>query len=206
MTCSARQRLRKTRPRAKLRSSSADDNQPLGNMDKAAESREAELVQNARGKWGKKGVPHKGWICVEIEDLGSPDKICDMCESQEIRYAHHMEHQGYPDVLVVGCICAGNMEQDLHAAKARDSQMRSRFSKRKRWLSRKWKISKKGNPWITSDGYRVTVYRKDAGWGATISAVDKPYVVHSRRAFPNVEGAKLSAFDAVTSLLVKSSG
>lgn len=167
-------------------------------------SREAELVQNARGKWGMKGVPHTGWSCVEIEDLGYPDRICDMCESQEIRYAHYMYNPAYPDVLVVGCVCAGNMEQDSEAAKARDLQMRLRFSKRKRWLSRKWKVSNKGNPWITSDGYRVTVYRKGAGWGATIAALDSEYVVHARRSFSIMEDAKLSAFDEITLLLAKS--
>jgi hypothetical protein len=37
------------------------------------------------GKWIQPGVPHKGWTCVDIEDLDAPDSICEMCEVQEER-------------------------------------------------------------------------------------------------------------------------
>lgn len=166
--------------------------------------RETDFIRTGRGKWGKKGVPHKGWECVEIEDLGAPEAICEMCEAQEIRYAHHMQHSSYPDTLVVGCVCAGHMEGNLAAAQSRDKGMRSRFGKRKRWLSRQWKVSKKGNDWLESDGYRVVVYRKGPGWGATVSAIDESYLQHSRRAFPSADQAKLAAFDLVTKLLARS--
>lgn len=37
---------------------------------------ESELVKK-RGKWSKAGVPHKGWHCVDIEDLGEPAATYD---------------------------------------------------------------------------------------------------------------------------------
>ena len=165
---------------------------------------EEQLVARRKGKWSDAGVPHKGWHCVDIEDLGEPQDICQMCESQEIRYVHHMEHPTYEGVLAVGCVCAGHMEGDVSAARGREASMRSRASKRTRWLVRKWRTSGKGNPTIKADGYRVTVYPRAAGHAATIAAVDGDGLYHARRNYPTVNEAKLAAFDHITRLLAKS--
>jgi hypothetical protein len=164
---------------------------------------EEELVASYRGKWSVAGVPHSGWVCVDIEDLGEPQIVCQMCESQTIRYVHHMEHSDYPEVLEVGCVCAGHMEENLGASRAREASMKSRAAKRKRWTSRAWKISGKGNPYITADGFRITVYSRGGGWAATVAAVDSSKIQHSRRNFKTVSEAKLAAFDHITRLLVK---
>lgn len=163
---------------------------------------EEKMVAAGRGKWSQLGVPHKGWVCVDVEDLGAPNLTCEMCESQSVRFVHHMEHPGYGDVLQVGCVCAGNMEGDVIAARAREGAMQSRAGKRRRWLARNWKTSGKGNPWIKADGYRVTVYPRGAGWAATIAAVsDESDVRHSRRNYVDQNAAKLAAFDQVTGLI-----
>jgi hypothetical protein len=60
----------------------------------------------ATGKWREPGVPHRGWSCVDVEDLGQPDATCGMCEVQVIRYVHTLEHPDYPEALHVGCVCA----------------------------------------------------------------------------------------------------
>ena len=112
---------------------------------------EEDLVASKKGKWSVAGVPHRGWVCVDIEDLGEPSIECDM------------SHDDYPDVLQVGCVCAGHMEGDLAASKAREVSMKSRSAKRKRWLSRAWKVSAKGNPYISADGYRIIVYQRGSG-------------------------------------------
>jgi len=163
--------------------------------------KELELVTLKRGKWSHPGVPHKGWTCVEIEDLGSPSETCQMCESQDIRYVHYMSHPKYHEVLAVGCICAGHMEGDLVSARERDSQMHSRAGKRKRWLDRVWKVSRKGNDYIKTDGYIVTAYRKHNGWGATIAAQNDSFVKHIRQLYKTQDQAKLAAFDEITKLL-----
>ncbi|MBI3616879.1 MAG: hypothetical protein HY210_01475 [Candidatus Omnitrophica bacterium] len=162
---------------------------------------EEQYIASKRGKWSQMGVPHKG--CVDIEDLGEPQLTCQMCESQIIRYVHYMEHPKHSEVLCVGCVCAGHMEGDITAARNREASMRSRIEKRKRWTTRKWKISAKGNPWIRSDGYRIIVYQKGTGWSATVSTEDNSSVQHCRKIYPTQERAKLSAFDHVTRLLSK---
>jgi len=63
-------------------------------------------------KWSLPGVPHKGWTCTSVDDLGTPDQVCEMRETQDIRYVHHMEHPDYPESLGVRCVCAENMEND----------------------------------------------------------------------------------------------
>ena len=164
---------------------------------------EDDLVKQRRGKWSERGVPHKGWTCVEIEDLGSPDIQCEMCESRDIRYVHHMEHPDYDEVIRAGCICAGHMEGDLAASKLREATMRSRFSKRKRWTTRRWKISHNGNPTIVADGHRVTVYRRSNGWACTIAGIEDESVRHSRRNYGRQDEAKLAGFDEITKILAK---
>jgi hypothetical protein len=159
---------------------------------------EEKLVAAGRGKWSQAGVPHKGWQCVDIEDLGEPQITCQMCESQTIRYVHHMQHPDYSEALEVGCICAGHMENDLIGAKAREASMKSRASKRKRWLTRRWKISRKGNPWLSTDGYRVTVYERGGGWASTVSVEGTSNVYHARRNYNTMDLAKLAAFDQIT--------
>jgi hypothetical protein len=162
---------------------------------------EEDLVSSKRGKWSIVGVPHKGWTCVDIEDLTSPSAECEMCESQTIRYVHHMEHPDYPEVLHVGCVCAGHMEGDLAASRARETLMKSRAAKRKRWTTRAWKVSAKGYPHIKADGNRVTVYPRRGGWAYTVAAIHNSNVHHSRRIFNTINEAKLAAFDRITKSL-----
>jgi hypothetical protein len=38
------------------------------------------------------GVPHKGWHCIDIEELNEQDHICEMCEARQVRFVHVMEH------------------------------------------------------------------------------------------------------------------
>ena len=90
------------------------------------------------GKWSIPGVPHKGWTCTSVEDLGAPDEVCEMCETQDIRYVHHMEHPNYPETLVVGCVCAEHMENDYEGPRRREKALRNAAQRKRRWLSRKW--------------------------------------------------------------------
>jgi len=80
--------------------------------------------------------------------------------------------------------------------------MKSRASKRQRWISRAWKISAKGNLYIAADGFRITVYPRGGGWAATIATADNTNVQHSRRNYKTINEAKLAAFDHITRVLV----
>ena len=149
------------------------------------------------GKWSQPGVPHKGWSCIDIEDLGEPSATCEMCETQEIRYVHHMQHPEYPDVLGCGCVCAGHMESDYEGARQREKAVRNASARRRKWLTRDWRVSRNGNPFLNADGYNIVVYPAGQGWGFRVSnrSTDKNLV--SRRVLTSMDAAKLRAFDAM---------
>ena len=123
----------------------------------------------ATGKWTQPGVPHKGWTCVDIEDLGATNHVCEMCETQEVRYVHLMTHPDYEETLRVGCICAGHMEEDLVGARHREVAFKAISSRRARWLSRAWRRSMAGNQYLNTDGFNVVVFRVGGGWSARLS-------------------------------------
>jgi hypothetical protein len=165
---------------------------------------EENYVKKNFGKWSQKDVPHKGWICIDIEDFDEPTSLCEMCESKYVRYVHYMKHPNYKDILGVGCVCAGNMEENICHAKKRDDFMKSRSNKRKKWINhRSWKISKNGNPFIKADGYIVVMVDHNSYWNASIkkekTKIDKWEWLPRR--FDSINTAKLAAFDYVTKLL-----
>jgi hypothetical protein len=88
------------------------------------------------GRWSRPGVPHRGWSCVDVEDLGEPNEICEMCEQAEVRYVHVMQHAEWEGELRVGCICAGRMEQDYKRAVEREAELKRVVRKMKRELKR----------------------------------------------------------------------
>jgi len=149
------------------------------------------------GKWSCAGVPHKGWACVDIEDLGDPSATCEMCETQEIRYVHHMQHPNYPEVLGCGCVCAGHMEGDYEGARQREKALRNSSSRRRRWLTRDWRTSRNGNPYINADGYNIVVFPAGAGWGFRVTNRLTDRGLASRRVLESVDAAKLRSFDAM---------
>jgi hypothetical protein len=153
------------------------------------------------GKWSQPGVPHKGWMCVGIEDLEEPSAICGMCESIEIRYVHFMEHPNYPDTLGVGCICAEHMEQDYVGPRLRENALRSRAQRRKTWEKRDWKTSAKGNYYLNTEGFNLTIFKMlEAGeqcWGLRITHRKSGRAQFSRRRYKSEELAKRAALDAL---------
>jgi hypothetical protein len=150
------------------------------------------------GKWSQPGVPHKGWTCVYIEDLGELAAVCEMCETQDIRYVHYMEHADYSEKLGCGCICAGRMEEDYERARSREKGLRNAAGRRRRWLSRAWRVSAKGNPYLNATGYNVVVYAlSSTTWGFRIKNRGTDAGVTSRRAYPSENAAKLGAFDGM---------
>ena len=147
--------------------------------------------------YGDNSVPNKGWTCIGIEDIrdggvisveDAPYETCQMCGREEIRFVHSMEHVDYPDILDVGCICAGNMENHA-AAQEREKEARNKAGRKSRWLSRKWKISRRGNHYLRLDGNNVGVYPRRGQWGYFINGHFSSQL-HSSR-----DIAKLALFD-----------
>lgn len=157
--------------------------------------------RTATGKWSEPGVPHKGWTSVNVEDLGSPDDICQMCEVQEIRYVHYMSHPHYGEILGVGCICAEHMEEDYEMPKRRERRLQNSAKKKQRWLSRKWRTSAKGNSYINVDGFNIVVFKRtNKIWGGKITDKRTGHFIISQRTYTTEKQAKLATFDAKTFL------
>ena len=153
---------------------------------------------SATGKWTQPGVPHKGWICVDIEDLGSPDHVCQMCEVQDVRYVHVMKHAGYAETLRVGCNCAGHMEGDSARARDREAGFKVSCGRRARWLSREWRRSRAGNQYLNIDGFNIIVFRVGGGWSARLSPREgEDGESHKLPTFATEELVKLASFGAL---------
>jgi hypothetical protein len=152
------------------------------------------------GKWIVAGVPHKGWICVDIDDLGEPSALCEMCEVKQIRYVHRMEHPDYPISLGCGCFCAGHMEQDPAAARKRETRAKSDAHFRSRWLTRKWRTSRAGNDYVRTQGFHIVVYPRGSIWAARVEHEESGYRRTSRRPYLTPEAAKLAALSVMLAL------
>ncbi|BBI21221.1 hypothetical protein EKJ_20680 [Qipengyuania flava] len=151
------------------------------------------------GKWSQAGVPHKDWRCVgefdakeEFGDLVT----CEMCEKQQIRFVHLMEHPHYGATLNCGCVCASHMSGDSQNAEAREKKMRSRASRRFNFPNRKgWKVSAKGNPYIKTDGvYLVIAENRDGFYRIGYKNVWQRDLSWSKEGWSTVHEAELAGF------------
>jgi hypothetical protein len=148
------------------------------------------------GKRAEAGVPHKDWREVSREDLEDELQLCEMCESQEIRHIVYMQHPDYPHILGVGGDCAEMMGPDGGETLLRRREKRNRAARRKRWLTRKWKASPEGNPFLKAGGYRVSVWPKGAGWSFAVST-EEAESHYGTATFSTPDEAKLAAFDFI---------
>jgi hypothetical protein len=159
-------------------------------------------------------VPHNGWRCIDIKDLGErePRLVCEMCKVVTIRYVHEMQHDDYPEILYCGCVCAGHMEEDLVGAQAREKT----FKASKKWLARRWRYtierdsdgSLNNAECIKIDGFHVSVWqRRDSdGWAAKVEHRDTGRQRYSKLHYPTMEAAKLAAFDVMIGMKQKRKG
>jgi hypothetical protein len=153
---------------------------------------------SGHGKWSVAGVPHRGWSCVDFESLDEADFVCEMCEHQEIRHIHYMQHPEYRKILRCGCVCAGRMEENLTAAKYREAGAHGLARRRKAWPKRKaWKVTPEGQLRIKADGYRVTIFEKDGSWSGLIRRPSTGYKRFAKRTYPSAMAAQLAAFDSL---------
>ena len=152
-----------------------------------------------RGKWSQEGVPHKGWQFCDITDLEDLVGTCEMCETQSIRYVHHMKHPDYGAILGVGSVCAGHMEEDYTAAQERDREARSMADRRARWKKARWEKSFRGNPYINRNGFNIVVYTSSSRWEYRIEERQGERS-WSKSGFASEDDAKLAAFERYVEL------
>jgi hypothetical protein len=134
---------------------------------------------------------------VDFEDLEEPSETCEMCETAEIRYVHVMQHPGYPEVLRCGCICAGHLEEDYAAAEDRERRAKNRTARRRKWLNRPWQLSAKGNWFLNTDGFNITVYLKSGSWHSRITHRETEHTFWSKRTYKTEDACKLATLDAL---------
>ena len=176
----------------------------------------------ANGLWNDPDVPKNGWYCVGVDDLGPDERqTCEMCQVQTIRYVHTMEHLEYFTALAVGCICAGNMEGDIEAAKDRERNLKNTTARRLRAAEKlaravaderfdfvgrgrailgygSWWLSRKGNPTTRFGGYRVVLLPGEKGWRVSINPPRCPGEwIAGRRLFPSIAEAKRGAYAGI---------
>lgn len=168
----------------------------------------------APGLWGDPGVPKRGWTCVDIKDLSPPGDYdysdrnyptCEMCEVATIRFVHTMRHPDYPRELEVGCVCAGHMEQSLKRAKEREAALKKHAASRKKWLTRKWRVSQKGNQYIRASGFLAVVFGQGKRWRFQVKEVETGRSSRWLDSYPSSQEAKLAAFDFIQRALQWSS-
>ncbi|WP_420417412.1 hypothetical protein [Pacificispira sp.] len=138
---------------------------------------------------------------MNVEDLGSPDAVCEMCETQDIRYVHYMSHPDHQEILGVGCVCAEHMEEDYEAPRRRERLIRNSARRKQRWLSRKWYTLSNDHSYINTDGFNVTIFRKrDGTWGGMLTDRNTGQSISSRQVYATEDQAKLAAFDGMVFL------
>lgn len=152
-----------------------------------------------RGKWAQRGVPHKGWTCINTEDLGEPSMRCEMCEQSEIRYVQYMHHPNYATALACGIVCAGHMEESLVRAERREKRMVSAARRRIQFPKLKgWYLNRSGNWQIKLRRCRVTIFQKSTGWSAVVRHPMRSEPAFTRERFPSFAQAQMAAFDTLS--------
>ena len=130
---------------------------PAGMPDRYRFAEWAAAPDGEENLWKRDDVPHDGWTCVDVIDLGEPVGVCRMCGHQIIRYVHVMRHPDYPRTIGAGCVCAGRMEGDPEAARNREAAFKNRLARRETFTASKLKRSRKGNEYLKYKGELVTL-------------------------------------------------
>ena len=138
-------------------------------------------------------VPHEGWVCEAIYDLGEPAGICRMCGHQVIRYVHVMRHPAYPKTIGAGCVCAGKMEGNVERAKEREAAFKNRQARLETFLRIPLKRSKNGNEYLKYKDEIITILRDKYKEGHYKSVYRNAYSM----AFSSKEAVLLDIFDKI---------
>jgi hypothetical protein len=151
------------------------------------------------------GLPETGWEKKGVTDLVAAGKglgTCECCGRPKLRFLHTIEHPQFGK-LHVGGQCAQHLCNG-YSPQYEERRLRNVWAKRNRWLGRNWRVSEKGDPYLTIFDnktkvvvvilagptgcwrYRVLV---NGGWS------DEGVV------FQTADSEKLGAFDRLAELL-----
>lgn len=159
-------------------------------------------------QWKNLGIPHKGWTLIEVIDVreGGQEEwetdyeTCMMCGNEKIRFVHIVTHIELGEELRVGCICAEKMTNDYINPKNQENNLRNRASRRKTWLNREWKRSKKGNKYLKFDGHILTIFQ-DPKSQQFKCKIDEKY---GTKTYTDIAKARIGLFNKLEELKRKS--
>ena len=162
------------------------------------------------GLWSQPDVPHAGWRCIGVVDLrptGDGDYehgigdyepgLCEMCGNEQLRFVHTMEHSEYPDRLEVGRICAEKMATG-YDGKTYELALKRRAARRDKWLTRRWRVSKKGNLYLNIDNENIGITGDRFAPGKWKWRINSQF---SQEHFDTIDEAKLALFDELANYL-----
>lgn len=152
------------------------------------------------GLWSEAGVPHKGWSCEGVTDLGAPDHVCEMCERQHVRYVHTMTHPEYAAPLDVGCVCAGKMEGDYEEARKRESAFKKRQKLINKWTRKGWNVSKNGNLYKKYKGIVFIIIENSGLYSFLVKEDGKEGYAASKKYWPTSADSMRATFDVAEDL------
>lgn len=99
----------------------------------------------ANGKWTIAGVPHSGWKWEKVVDEGRIGPLCEMCETQHLRYVHTVTHHLEPKLLHVGRECCAKLTEEGHHAEREEKRLRAIAGRKQRFFDeKKWKPTAQG--------------------------------------------------------------
>ncbi len=145
--------------------------------------------------WKRDDVPHEGWQCEGIVDLGEPVGICRMCGHQIIRYVHIMRHPSYHRTIGAGCICAGRMEGSPEAARERETQFKNRQKRLETFMALPRKRSRNGHEYVKYHGEIITLLEDKFKKGQWKTAFRNQYST----SFATKEDALRDLFESIDS-------
>ena len=155
-------------------------------------------------RWDKKGLPHKGWHHLGVEDLGEgisgyesiPYEQCEMCGNERIRYVHILKRPDCPYELRVGCDCAEKLIEGYADLRQKERDVRNRSSRKVTFLKREWTQNwKTGNYVLRYKNEYITIMNStyDDGFGV-IYRGHSVWRYKGKKIY-DFETAKLAAFD-----------
>ena len=168
--------------------------------------------------WKQEGIPHKGWTCVEMIDIGEDHESesrrdyyekCEMCNHEGIRYVHIMNHQDYSEYLRVGSQCAEKMEDDYVNPQKREKNLQNKHNRRRNFLLKEWiegTGTRKGQYLIYYKNCHITIMPSHFDsrlYGVQFRNYKKIYYYKNKK-INSLHIAKLLAFDLLEDYISRS--
>jgi Family of unknown function (DUF5906) len=115
-------------------------------------------------------MPHLGWRCIEIADLGKADFVCEWCAQAIVRYVHMLEHEDYFEFIRAGSCRAGHLTSDEIGARVRERTFKLARARREKWLTSAWTRAADGRLFLNRSGVNLSVFPVgDKRFGAVVS-------------------------------------